>query len=218
MNFCSFSKHFQLFFEVIRIDKKNSITFLFLSTFILKQMKTKISYFFFPSQDMFQVSSYFMKIYLVKMVRNRNIKVLIRRNLVPTLLLVIITMLITNHLKIVMYIRKSSHRRHCAESNETINYDYIQDPDYTVKFPHVFNGIEHLSQKKSDYFRPDIFMSRNRKATFVIGVPTIKRKDISYLNTMLDSLFLALNPQEKEQTLVVILLAEVFWLLTQFKI
>ena len=118
-------------------------------------------------------------------------------------------MLLTNHLKIVMYIRKNEHRRRCAHSNETIDYDYIQDPDSTVKFPHVFNSMEHLILKKNDFFRPDILMSQNRKASFVIGVPTIKRKDVSYLNTMIDSLLLALNQQEKEQSLIVILLAEV---------
>ncbi len=160
---------------------------------------------------MFRESNYvfYVKAYLVKMVRNRNIKIFFKRNLVPILLLVVLIMLITNHLKIVMHIRNRGHRRRCAYSNETISYDYIQDSDLAVKFPHVFNSIEHLTSIKTNYFQPDILMSNNRKATFVIGVPTIKRKDISYLNTMLDSLFLALNQQEKQQVLIVILLAEV---------
>ena len=113
-------------------------------------------------------------------------------------------------IKIMFYIKRTDHRS-CNSTTQT-DY-YLDEQDSTVKFPHVLESVEHLKGLKSS-FKPSLLISKNRKSLFTIGLSTIKRENISYLNIMLDSLFLSMSQFEKEQVLVVILLAEVILLIT----
>ena len=62
---------------------------------------------------------------------------------------------------------------------------------------------------RSDLIQPQFKLSRNRFASIVIGVPTIKREKTSYLLETLKSLFDAMNDLEKSEALVVVMIAEV---------
>jgi len=130
----------------------------------------------------------------------------IRKFAIPVLLFLILIVLGINHLIILFYIK---HNKQTCYSNQS-NFEYDQPAsELKIKFPNSLESIDHLKFKKDNIFKPELYYSQNRRASFVIGVSTIKRENISYLNTMLDSLFLSMSQVEKNQALVVVLLAEV---------
>lgn len=128
-----------------------------------------------------------------------SLQILIRKYLTTILLLLILLILVLNHLNIILYVRKND-----CNSNQT---DFVPSEIF-LNFPHSFEPIEHLASKKDNQFKPQILITSNRKAKFVLGIPTLKRENVTYLDTMLSSLLLAMNEHEKSQVLIVILLAE----------
>ena len=86
-------------------------------------------------------------------------------------------------------------------------------PRSSMMFPSALTVHSHLKHINPDYLMPKFRLKNpNRLASvaLVIGVSTVKRENASYLTTMLDSLFHSMNRKEKEQVLVVLLVAEVF--------
>ena len=77
-----------------------------------------------------------------------------------------------------------------------------------VEMPSIIDFLPHL-MGRSDLIQPQFKLSRNRFASIVIGVPTIKREKTSYLLETLKSLFDAMNDLEKSEALVVVMIAEV---------
>jgi len=130
----------------------------------------------------------------------------VRKFVIPILLFLILFVLIINHLKIMFYIKNDEHD---CNSNQSIFESDQRSIELKVKFPNSLESIEHLQFKKDNIFKSELYFSKNRRATFVIGISTIKRENISYLNTTLDSLFLSMSHVEKNQALVVVLLSEV---------
>lgn len=76
-----------------------------------------------------------------------------------------------------------------------------------VNFPQVIEFLPHLVGR-TNLVQPRFKLSRNRFASIVIGVPTIKREKTSYLLETLKSLFDAMNDLEKSDALVVVMIAE----------
>ena len=90
------------------------------------------------------------------------------------------------------------------ERNRTFNHIINIDVD----LPKSVDFLPHLVGK-SNLIQPKFKLSRNRFASIVIGVPTIKREKTSYLLETLKSLFDAMNDLEKTDALVVVMIAEV---------
>jgi hypothetical protein len=83
----------------------------------------------------------------------------------------------------------------------------------SFKIPDFFNNILHL-KAKGRVMHPRILLeSQNQKDKFLtIGVPTVKRKSMSYLKPMLTSLFESLaseTEQVRAKVMVVVMIAEV---------
>jgi hypothetical protein len=128
-----------------------------------------------------------------------------RKKFISFLIILFSITLIINYLTIVKYVND----KYQCQSN-----DYIEELNHRIKtirikFPHVFETLPHLKEKLHS-LRPKYVLTNNRKnVSFVIGLSTIKRENITYLYRMLDSLFNGMNIQEKDQSLVVLLIAEV---------
>jgi hypothetical protein len=115
-----------------------------------------------------------------------------------SIFILILIILIVNNFKIINY-------RKQMESNE-INDDFLK-----VRFPHVFETLPHLKNKINYYFKPRYIISQNRRnVSIVIGISTMKRQNVTYLDKMLDSLFDSMTNDERSQVLVVLLIAEVY--------
>lgn len=90
-------------------------------------------------------------------------------------------------------------------SNQT-NKNQIIDLD--VDFPKVIEFLPHLVGR-SHLIQPKFKLSKNRHASIVIGIPTIKRDKTSYLLETLKSVLDAMNDLEKSEALIVVMIAEV---------
>lgn len=88
------------------------------------------------------------------------------------------------------------------KENETIRSYQFRIPDFFELHPNLKRTVE-----------PRYLLSNRRSnVNMVIGVPTVKRKEVSYLKSMLTSLFEALDFETqttKNETLVVVMIAEV---------
>lgn len=102
------------------------------------------------------------------------------------------------------------------KTNDTNTYfnRFFEIPDFLqINMPHL--------KEKGRHMRPRYLRSRNnkRKRSITIGVPTVKRKSVSYLKAMLNSLFESFRDESKEtkkSILVVVMIAEVIlnkWLI-----
>ena len=67
-----------------------------------------------------------------------------------------------------------------------------------MKYATPFHNFEHK-----------IEITQGRFDSIAIGIPTIKRPNSSYLKATLDSLFFAMNADERDSVLIVVLIAEV---------
>ncbi len=94
-----------------------------------------------------------------------------------------------------------------SDFEKTRTFNHIINID--VDLPKSVDFLPHLVGK-SNLIQPKFKLSRNRFASIVIGVPTIKREKTSYLLETLKSLFDAMNELEKTDALVVVMIAEVF--------
>jgi hypothetical protein len=101
------------------------------------------------------------------------------------------------------------------------NYNEHTLYKFTKKFMHNKENVSHLilskfpdfidNFKKQDRFlRPRHLLGKisEHKYNIVIGIPTVKR-EISYLEKTLKSLFYSMNEEEKNQSLVVVMISEV---------
>ena len=130
---------------------------------------------------------------------------LARKKFIVLLLIVFTSFLVINYLTIIKYV---NDKYQCEINEYSGEIDHRIDT-IRVKFPHVFETLPHL-REKLHLIKPKYVQTKNRQnVTFVIGVSTMKRENITYLYRMLDSLFNGMNIQEKEQSLVVLLIAEV---------
>lgn len=80
-----------------------------------------------------------------------------------------------------------------------------------MRFPQIFELIPHLRSLNEVTLAPDIVLTNKRKqkhASIVIGISTIKRVNTSYVSGMLDSLLKSIINQEREQILIVLQVAE----------
>lgn len=89
-----------------------------------------------------------------------------------------------------------------STENETIR-------SYQFRIPDFFEMHSNLKRT----LEPKYLLSNRRpNVKMVIGVPTVKRKGVSYLKSMLTSLFEAMEPETektKNEVLVVVMIAEV---------
>lgn len=93
-------------------------------------------------------------------------------------------------------------------NNNPNNKESLNDVlDLDVDFPKVIEFLPHLIGK-SHMVQPKFKLSKNRFATIVIGIPTIKREKTSYLLETLKSVFDAMNELEKSEALIVVMIAE----------
>lgn len=79
--------------------------------------------------------------------------------------------------------------------------------DLDVDFPKVIEFLPHLIGK-THLIQPKFKLTKNRIASMVIGIPTIKREKTSYLLETLKSVFDAMNELEKSEALIVVMIAE----------
>lgn len=135
--------------------------------------------------------------------KNSNSSLSFKKCLLSLLLILILVILVLNHLKIILFIKQNN----CILLNQTSRD--VDTNEVYVSFPQVYESIEHLTHKKDNLFKPKILITQNRHAKFILGIPTLKRENVTYLEIMLNSLLLAMNQQEKNQVLIVILLAEI---------
>lgn len=119
----------------------------------------------------------------------------------------------TNHL-----FPSTSNRSTGPQNNNNNNDD---DSLLDVSFPNIGNFLHHLNSTNlctgegggggllATSLQPKFKISKNRRATISIGIPTIKREKTSYLLETLKSLFDAMNDLEKLEALVVVIIPEV---------
>lgn len=78
-----------------------------------------------------------------------------------------------------------------------------------VEFPQMNDFLTHLNSSALGTIQPKFKLSKNRFASIVIGIPTIKRDKTSYLLETLKSLLDAMNDLEKTEALIVVFIPEV---------
>ena len=93
------------------------------------------------------------------------------------------------------------------EMNLTIN-EFKELINTDIQFPKVIEFLPHLKGNEMGV-QPKFKLTKSRFAPIVIGIPTIKREKASYLVETLKSLFDAMNDLEKNEALVIVLIAEV---------
>jgi hypothetical protein len=96
----------------------------------------------------------------------------------------------------------------------TINLNSKLLEDITIKnnnfdFPIVNDILPHL-RGKSVNLSPNVIASKNKNATFVIGIPSIKREE-NYLYDTIKSILNSMKEFDKRETVIVIMLAEVIY-------
>ena len=77
-----------------------------------------------------------------------------------------------------------------------------------IELPNSLDFMPHLNGFVS-YMQPKFKQAKNRFTNLVIGIPTIKRDKTSYLLETIKSLFDSMNEKERQNVLVVVLIAEV---------
>lgn len=108
------------------------------------------------------------------------------------------------------YTNKSTSLLDSSVSSNEKNAAYIIQTkfNYDVDLPNSFDFLPHLNGHLT-ILQPKLKFTKNRYASLVIGIPTIKRDKTSYLLETIKSLFDSMNDKEKENVLVVIMIAEV---------
>ncbi|XP_050513757.1 alpha-1,3-mannosyl-glycoprotein 4-beta-N-acetylglucosaminyltransferase B [Diabrotica virgifera virgifera] len=82
------------------------------------------------------------------------------------------------------------------------------NPGVSVKFPSAFHFLPHLLDNPNS-LKLAYLMSKNREGvSLVLGIPTVKREKYSYLMDTLQNLIDGLSPEEANDTIIVILIAE----------
>ncbi len=130
--------------------------------------------------------------------------------------LFILIVVLFNYLRIVFFVNDSSLKK-CL-----LDYNNEQDDQNSklnlneslISFPSAFKVHSHLKHLNPIYLMPKFKLKNSKRLTahLVIGISTVKRENNSYLITMLDSLFRAMNNKEKDKVLIVLLIAEVNFL------
>lgn len=80
--------------------------------------------------------------------------------------------------------------------------------NHDIELPNSIDFMPHLNGHAT-FMQPKFKQAKNRFTNLVIGIPTIKRDKTSYLLETIKSLFDSMNEKEKENVIVVILIAEV---------
>ncbi|KAK3099227.1 hypothetical protein FSP39_001257, partial [Pinctada imbricata] len=84
----------------------------------------------------------------------------------------------------------------------------------SLHLPSLFTYLPHLIGKPES-LKPKFQLSKNRYgASIVMGIPTIKRDKISYLNPTIASLIKGMTEEERKQCLIVVFVAEVRFITT----
>ncbi|EHA97912.1 Alpha-1,3-mannosyl-glycoprotein 4-beta-N-acetylglucosaminyltransferase B [Heterocephalus glaber] len=79
---------------------------------------------------------------------------------------------------------------------------------HVLHLPTVFYHLPHLLAKESR-LQPAVLMGQGRTGVSVVmGIPSVRREVHSYLTDTLHSLISELSPQEKEDSVIVVLIAE----------
>ncbi|XP_036857985.1 alpha-1,3-mannosyl-glycoprotein 4-beta-N-acetylglucosaminyltransferase B isoform X3 [Manis javanica] len=79
---------------------------------------------------------------------------------------------------------------------------------HVLRLPTVFHHLPHLLAKESS-LQPAVRVSQGRTGVSVVmGIPSVRREVHSYLTDTLHSLISELSPQEKEDSVIVVLIAE----------
>lgn len=90
---------------------------------------------------------------------------------------------------------------------EIFNLTLIDNSDDGTDLPNFNYFLPHLTASKS--IKPRVKLSnKSRFADFVVGIPTIKREKTSYLLETIKSLLDAIKPNEKQDILIIIMIAE----------
>ncbi|XP_032126105.1 alpha-1,3-mannosyl-glycoprotein 4-beta-N-acetylglucosaminyltransferase B isoform X1 [Sapajus apella] len=80
-----------------------------------------------------------------------------------------------------------------------------------LHLPTVFHHLPHLLAKESS-LQPAVRVGQGRTGVSVVmGIPSVRREVHSYLTDTLHSLIFELSPQEKEDSVIVVLIAEPFF-------
>ena len=93
--------------------------------------------------------------------------------------------------------------------NTTLSKLTDQIANNEIEFPKIVEFLPHLSSKQANALQPKFKLSKNRRASIVIGIPTIKREKTSYLLETIKSLLDAMNELEKSDALIVVMIAEI---------
>ena len=121
----------------------------------------------------------------------------------------IMIMLLVNNIQIVNYL----FYRHQSKPNFENIYKDLNATEkhelFEINFPHIFESLPHLKSKQNHFKAKNVISKNKRDVSLVMGLSTIKRENITYLYRTLDTLFNGMNGQEKAQSLVVVLIAEV---------
>jgi hypothetical protein len=88
----------------------------------------------------------------------------------------------------------------------------FDDLTLDIDFPKISEFLPHLNGK-THLIQPKFKLTKNRFASIVIGIPTIRREKTSYLLQTIKSLLDAMNELEKSEALIVVMIAEViYWI------
>uniref|UniRef100_A0A4W3HET9 Alpha-1,3-mannosyl-glycoprotein 4-beta-N-acetylglucosaminyltransferase B n=1 Tax=Callorhinchus milii TaxID=7868 RepID=A0A4W3HET9_CALMI len=97
-------------------------------------------------------------------------------------------------------------------SNETkLKLWNITTSKNVLQLPSIFHHLPHLLARENS-FQPSVYLGQRRTGvSIVMGVPTVRREVHTYLVDTLNSLIYELSPEEKEDCVIVVLIAEVMW-------
>ena len=141
-----------------------------------------------------------------------NLRLLIVKHKQIVFLLFLIVVLV-NYLKILLFVNDSSLKKCSYDYNNEQEDKSSNQNESLISFPSSLKVHSHLKHLNPIYLMPKFKLKYSKRFTsapsLIIGISTVKRENSTYLITMLESLFRAMNNKEKDQVLVVLLIAEV---------
>ena len=94
-------------------------------------------------------------------------------------------------------------------NTELFNKILVNGNNENLEFPLVNDILPHLKGKIVD-LSPNFKLSKQKYGTFVIGIPTVRREEV-YLYDTIKSVLNCMNDYEKNETIIVIMIAEVIY-------
>uniref|UniRef100_A0AAQ5X8G4 Alpha-1,3-mannosyl-glycoprotein 4-beta-N-acetylglucosaminyltransferase B n=1 Tax=Amphiprion ocellaris TaxID=80972 RepID=A0AAQ5X8G4_AMPOC len=106
----------------------------------------------------------------------------------------------------------------CSSEETRLKLWNVSSSKSVLQLPSIFHHLPHLLNRE-DSLQPAVHLGQGRTGvSIVMGVPSVKREVHSYLTDTLSSLMSELSAAEKDDCVIVVLIAEVsVWLVTEIQ-